>query len=514
MATGVRDYLIEEYTRSVCPQCMERPLRSDDPDVWKDAMLVSHDGSVWMRRFCHRHGESESLYEEHLDLWRARRGWSTPTSRVVPDRETNHGGSLHSYAEGLPSSHGQHTCILLLNVTEHCNFSCPTCYASALDPGSPLQAPEHPSLNELLSTVDTMLARENGRLGVVMLSGGEPTLRRDLPTILRELAARPVTRILLNTNGRRIARDSSMAQLLSELKDRVEVYLQFDGLTGSTYQALRGDDVLAEKLRTVELLSQACIPTTLVMTAKHGVNDQEIGPVTDLAMSTPWVTGLAIQPVFGSGRGTGIDPVSRLTPTGAIRRLELQTSGRLKSADFVPLPCSHADCCDIAYFLKDKRGSWTSVPDLVGRDELKNWIHVAANTISFEDTSEAVKALVRDGVLQRVFSEQQKTSSLKLAGDLFRLCGCVPGVSELLGLAAEKKATNALADLAQRTFRLTVKMFMDSHTFHEARLRQCCVHTGTFESDPRRLSFCWRWMFADATDFPERERLTPLQLAQ
>ena len=188
---------------------------------------------------------------------------------------------------------------------------------------------------------------------------------------------------------------------------------------------------------------------------------------------------LALQPVFGSGRGTGVDPTSRCTPSGVIRQLENQTHGRLKAKDFIPLPCSHCDCCDIAYFLKDKKGTWKSITDLVGRDELKKWIHLAANTISFEDASDAVKTLVRDGALQRVFSEQQKTSSLSLAGDLFRLCGCVPGVAEILGLAQAKKVDSMLSDLASRTFRLTVKMFMDSHTLHEARIRQCCVHTGS-----------------------------------
>ena len=58
---------------------------------------------------------------------------------------------------------------------------------------------------------------------------------------------------------------------------------------------------------------------------------------------------------------------------------------------------------------------------------------------------------------------------------------------------------------AERTFRITVKQFMDAHTFHEARLRQCCVHSGTFEEDPRRYPFCWRWLFADAHEFPGRE---------
>src|SRR5215210_6851010 len=84
--TGLRprDYIIEEYTTSLCPHCFaERERRSDEADVFRDGMLVSHDGSIWLRRFCPTHGETESLYEEDAEIWRARSGWSTPTLRVT-----------------------------------------------------------------------------------------------------------------------------------------------------------------------------------------------------------------------------------------------------------------------------------------------------------------------------------------------------------------------------------------------------------------------------------------------
>src|SRR5579872_5595285 len=122
-----RTYRIEEYLETVCPQCIsEGATAQDAPFI--DGMLVSHDGSVWMRRWCPRHGESESLYEEDLPIWQSRAGWATPTLNVTPDRESSRSG-LGAYADGLPASHGQHTCILLLNITEHCNYACPTCYA-------------------------------------------------------------------------------------------------------------------------------------------------------------------------------------------------------------------------------------------------------------------------------------------------------------------------------------------------------------------------------------------------
>ncbi|MBX7134258.1 MAG: radical SAM protein [Fimbriimonadaceae bacterium] len=504
MATmAARDYVIEEYTRTVCPQCFEEgPRRSDDPGTFIDGMLVSRDGSIWMRRWCPKHGESESLYEEDAEIWHSRFGWSTPTLAITPDRPDNTRGCPGGYADGLPASHGQHTCILLANVTDHCNYRCPTCYASALEPGTPAEAVEKPTITELLHTVDTMIAREGGRLGVVMVSGGEPTVRRDIEALLDQLTDRPITRVMLNTNGRRIARDDKFLKFLSDRKHRIEVYLQFDGLRSSTHLALRGEDLTEEKPLALRRLNEAGVFATLVTTVARGVNEDEIGDLIHLGLETPRCTGMAIQPMFGSGRRPDFDPRSRATPTGVLKRLNEQTNGLVQATDFIPLPCSHKDCCDIGYFIQTKDG-WQSLTNLIGRAELKNWIHLVANTISFESASSSVKEMLRSGAIQRVFSEQQKVGAAQLARDMMSMCQCVPGIADMLGAAWSKlKGESAYDKLVEKTFRVTVKMFMDAHTFHEARIRQCCVHVGTFEEDPRRYSFCWRWLFADSSDRP------------
>ncbi|GEM_PF-5961459 len=348
-----RPYLIEEYTRTVCPLCFaERARRSDEAGTFVDGMLVSHDGAVWMRRFCPFHGETESLYEEDLEVWRARAGWSSPTLPIVPDREDNFAGFPDGYREGLPPSHGQHTCILLLNVTDRCNYHCPACYAGAYPPGTPALRPELPSIDDVLRTVDTMLAREGGKLGVVMISGGEPTVRSDLEELLERLLERPITRVMLNTNGRRIARDDRFLAFLNRHRRRIEVYLQFDGLSPQASLTLRGEDVVAEKRRALARLNDAKLFTTLVMTVAKGVNDDEVGDVLELGLSVPRCAGLAIQPMFGSGRTPLYDPLDRATPSGVLRRLSLQTGGRIGPEAFIPLPCSHRDCCDIGYLIK------------------------------------------------------------------------------------------------------------------------------------------------------------------
>ena len=419
-------------------------------------------------------------------------------SPSCPDRLDNFAGFPEGYRNGLPASHGQHTCILLLNVTEACNFACPTCYAAANAPGHP--AAREPSIAEMLQTVDAVAGREAGQVSVVMLSGGEPTVRKDLEDLLCHLFDRPITRVMINTNGRRIAKDDKFLAFLQKHRQRVEVYLQYDGLRPSTHLALRGEDLSNEKALALARLNSAGVFTTLVATVEHGINEDEVGDLLSMAIEVPLCSGLAIQPVFGSGRTRGVTAHKRATPTGVMRRIGAQTQGLIAADDFIPLPCSHRDCCDISYLIQTKNG-WRSLPKLIGREELKRWIHVVSNTISFESASDAIRSLVGSGALQRVFSEQQKVSALQLARDIVSMCDCIPGLSDLLNPAG------TLESLAQKTFRVTVKMFMDAHTFHEHRIRQCCVHVGSFEEDPRRTSFCWRWLFEDSVDFPRREGL-------
>jgi hypothetical protein len=449
-----------------------------------------------MKRFCPVHGESESLYEEDASIWRARSGWSTPTLHVTPDRADNVGGFPEAYQKGLPASHAQHTCILLLNITERCNFKCPTCYASALSPDAPGEN-DGPSIDEIENTVKTVIEREGGKLGVLMLSGGEPTVRKDLPEILERVAPLAITRVMINTNGRRIARDAAFLETLKSLRNRIEIYLQYDGLEAEGSLTHRGEDVREEKKLALQKLNDARIFTTLVTTVAKGVNDHEVGAMLELGLSTPYCAGIAFQPMFGSGRSIGFDPMNRSTPTGVIRTLDEQSSV-ISTSDFIPLPCSHRDCCDITYLLKTKSGEWKSIPALIGRDELAKWIHLVSNTISFDNVSETVTAMLKSGALQKVFSEQLKVGTIDLAKQIANMCNCIPGLNDLLGAMWRGSIDDEA--MAKNTFRITVKMFMDEHTFHEARIRQCCVHTGTFEEDPRRYSFCWRWMFDDAKD--------------
>src|SRR5690606_10771974 len=158
--------------------------------------------------------------------------------------------------------------------------------------------------------------------------------------------------------------------------------LQYDGETPEASKFHRGADIRRFKERALERLSDAGVFTTLTMTAALGVNDGEIGDVIRRAMATPYVGGVTIQPVFGSGRSSGIDPGDRLTHTGVLARLGPQTGGEVTWRDLTALPCSHPHCCSVGYLLQDDSNEWKSLTALVGHEQLKEFLDLNPDMIA------------------------------------------------------------------------------------------------------------------------------------
>ena len=77
---------------------------------------------------------------------------------------------------GLCPEHRQHSCCVVLEVTERCNLSCPVCFAE-----SRTQATD-PEIATIESWFKLLLSA--GGPYNIQLSGGEPTLRDDLPEII------------------------------------------------------------------------------------------------------------------------------------------------------------------------------------------------------------------------------------------------------------------------------------------------------------------------------------------
>ena len=477
---------IHRYVNAFCPLCHEE--RPDRPlvDVRRlSGWLVVREDRVWLERGCPDHGLVRTLYDESPEILTYLEEWTAPTKAHVPDLAGNFAPVPAAYADGLPQMQTQHTCILLEDLLDHCNLKCPTCFTES----SPALASVAP-LEQVLASIDTRLSRENGRIDVLMLSGGEPTLYPQLAELIEEVVRRPVVRILINTNGLRLSSDDELLALLRRHRQRVEVYLQYDGESAQASTHHRGADIRRFKERALERLSGAGIFTTLTMTAALGVNDDEIGVVIKRALGTPYVGGVTIQPVFGSGRSSGIDPLDRLTHTGVLARLEEQTAGEVTWRDLTALPCSHPHCCSVGYLLRDDAGTWQSLTSLIGHDRLKQWLDLEpdllANRIA-DDTIPAEMRQVVKGSLLDLLSEQSSLSHPSMASIWRDICThCDIGLGTLATLASSRLPggqDRLRSLLGERVVRITVKPFMDMNTMIEERLTQCCVHVGTVNAD-------------------------------
>jgi uncharacterized radical SAM superfamily Fe-S cluster-containing enzyme len=469
---------ILRYVTAYCPRCHQdfpdRPLSEVER---LSGHLAEKDGKVWLSRGCERHGLVTTLYDESAEIMAYLEEWTAPTKRHTPDTAGNYAPVPAAYLAGLGEMQTQHTCILLADITESCNLRCPTCFADS----SPDLHGVVP-VRDVLANVDQRLARENGRLDVLMLSGGEPTLHPEFGGLVRELAARNIVRIVLNTNGVRIARDDELLTTLTRYADRVEVYLQFDGFSERANRVHRGADLRAIKTRAVERLSAAGVFTTLTMTAALGVNDEEIGAVIEYALATPYVGGVSIQPQFGSGRSAPIDATDRLTHTGVLARLGPQTDSLVTWRDLTALPCSHPHCCSVGYLMRTDSGEWRSMVSMIGPARLKENLGLVSNRIADREVPAELRRVVRDSLLG-LLSEQSSLSHPSI-GELFRdICeSCDLGIATLLKVAANSLPGRQRAlrrMLGERVVRITVKPFMDMATMLEERLLQCCVHVGT-----------------------------------
>ena len=97
---------------------------------------------------------------------------------------------------------------------------------------------------------------------LLQFSGGEPTLRDDLPELVRYAKEAGCSYTQVNTNGIRLAEDRTYAKRLRDAGLDI-VFLQFDGTRDDIYRTLRGRDLLETKLEAIRVCSELGVGVTL-----------------------------------------------------------------------------------------------------------------------------------------------------------------------------------------------------------------------------------------------------------
>ena len=335
-------------TESVCPVCL---------GVIKAEKCVGEDGNVYMVKRCPEHGEFSALIWEGgiVDylLWNtAPGGGNAPGNTRAPEKGC-------PYDCGLCGAHESAGCCVLLELTARCNLRCPVCFASAGE-----NCADDPTLGEIAALYDMLMAR--GGPFNIQLSGGEPTVRDDLPEIVRLGRERGFSFFQLNTNGLRLADEDGYAEGLRAAGVSC-AFLQFDGLRAASYEALRGRDLTDVKLRAIERCAAAGLPVVLVPTLAPGVNVDEIGDILRFALSrAPAVRGVHFQPVSYFGRCSLAAPETRLTIPRVLREIEAQTGGLMRREHFAGGGAESSYCSFHASYRRERDGSLTALPRRTG----------------------------------------------------------------------------------------------------------------------------------------------------
>ena len=437
----VRPYVFYGATRALCGTCLRVV----------DAKELLEDGKVWLWKRCPEHGVERVLLADDVAYWRrAREVYLKPPEQVARHATPYRYGC--PYDCGICPDHEQHGCVSILEVTDHCNLRCPTCYAA-----SGPERTAHRPLAQLERMLDA-ICRQEPEPDVLQVSGGEPTTHPDFFAILDACRRRPVKHLMVNTNGLRIARDEAFTERLASYMPGFEVYLQFDSLREEPLRTLRGADLRRVKQQALERLEALRISTTLVATVKRGVNEDEIGDLVRFALRWRCVRGVTFQPVQDAGRNEGPAPAQRLTLT-EVRRKLLAQCDLFTPDDVVPVPC-HADSLAMAYALKTE-GLVAPLTRYVPPEVL---LSGPRNTISVEKDP-ALQGAV--GVaLSRAFTGSFSTAHgpAGAAGSLKELLCCLPRVEALPELGYEQ------------VFRVVINAFLDRHSMDLRSVRKSCVH--------------------------------------
>jgi uncharacterized radical SAM superfamily Fe-S cluster-containing enzyme len=311
-------------TESVCPECLKRiPARR-----------IAVNDEVFLDKTCTEHGHFRTV------IWRGPPSYTSWYVSRLPSQPPVCATAVDKgcpFDCGLCPEHRQHSCCVLLEVTRRCNLLCPVCFASTQ------QADRDPGL-DTIETWYSMLLKAGGPYNI-QLSGGEPTMRDDLPDIISLGRSLGFDFIQLNTNGLRLASDPTYARRLKDAGLSC-VFLQFDGTHDAIYETIRGAALLDRKKMAIARCAEDGLGVVLVPTLMPGINTEDIGAIISFAINNmPVVRGVHFQPISYFGRYP-LKPCNqdRITIPEVIQNIEHQTNGLMKAEHFFPPQGENAYC--------------------------------------------------------------------------------------------------------------------------------------------------------------------------
>ena len=458
-------------TESLCPEC----LRVVHATVYEDG------GKVYIKKLCPEHGERSDLYwADYGQYLRARRYEHIGSKLDNPRTETDKGCPFDC---GICPEHESSTVLGIIDVTNRCNLRCPICFAHAGAAGYIYE----PTMEQIRGMMANLISNSPVGTPALQLSGGEPTVREDLPEIVAMAREMGFGHVEVNSNGIRMAESVDYCMSLREA-GVATVYLQFDGVTPEPYVRARGHDLLPVKVRALEnLRASGFRSVVLVPVLVRGVNDGQIGDIIRFAIENrDIVRCVNFQPVSFTGRiNRRRREEMRVTIPDLMRLAEEQTDGLIRQSDWYPVPSVHP----LTKFVRSMTGGdyvdFAAHPHcgmatylVVGRGEARP-ITEYVDVDGFLSSLERVNMKFEKGHRTRAKMSVALSALRRVDLGMFR---------RYLLPVLTKGDYDSLGKLHHNMIMIGAMHFQDPYNFDLERVRRCVIHYAT--PDGRMIPFC------------------------
>ena len=459
-----------KHTKSICPECLKV----------LDAVIFEENNIVYIKKECPEHGFFQDIYWSDYELYeRAKRfdfiGNGLENPRTIIKNSC-------PYDCGICPQHKSHTALAIIDVTNRCNLRCPVCFATAGTTGYVYE----PTLDEIKSMLVNLRNNKPVPADALQLSGGEPTVREDLPEIIKMAKELGFKHVEVNTNGLRMALDKNYCRTLKEA-GMSTVYLQFDGLTPEVYKFTRGIDLVEVKKKVIENCRKVGIDSVvLVCTLIRGVNDRQVGDIIKFAAENfDVVRCVNFQPISLCGRLPVEERMSmRITIPDWIKIVEEQTGGQIKRTDFYPVPTVVPISRAIGAIKGRRYVEFTAHP------------HCGMGTYIFVEDGKIVP-ITRYADVERFIESMEKIyDDMRMGHSLrakLRLIGALRYIKfgmlrKYLWPVLKTGSYKTLGDLHRKMILISAMHFMDPYNFDLERVQRCLIHYAI--PDGRIIPFC------------------------